>query len=315
MNILVTGATGFIGRSLCNSLVCNGYEVVRVARKKMRSNRSVVVNEMAEFGGWRDALAGVDVVIHLAARAHILHDQAADPLEEFRRINVRATISLAEGAVEAGVKRFIFISSISVNGNVTQNIPFSESDVAQPQSLFARSKHEAEMALLEIARRTRLEVVIIRPPLVYGPNAPGNFGMLMHWVARGLPLPLGGVTQNRRSLVALDNLIDLITVCTKHPNATNKTFLVSDGDDLSTAELLCKIGCALKRSARLLHVPTNLLIFVARLLGKKAVAQNLLGSLQVDISSTCQTLGWRPPISVDEGLRRAVHGVRNDTHI
>jgi nucleoside-diphosphate-sugar epimerase len=200
------------------------------------------------------------------------------------------------------VKRFLFISSIGVNGNINTR-PFTEDDEPNPAEPYALSKWEAEQGLWEIQRETGMEVVIIRPPLVYGPNAPGNFGSLMRWVEKGLPLPLGAI-DNQRSLVALDNLVDLIITCIDHPAAANQVFLAGDGEDLSTTELLRGVARAMGKSAHLIPVPPSLLMLGATLLGKKAVAQRLLGSLQVDISKARRLLGWQPPVSVEEGLRR-----------
>ncbi len=253
---------------------------------------------------WTYALTKVDnTVIHLAARAHIMSDTAANPLTEFRLVNTAATLNFAHQAAAAGIRRFIFISSIGVNGNQTSNIPFSTEDTPNPVEPYAISKHEAEIGLRQIAQETGMEIVIIRPPLVYGANAPGNFGRLLSIAAKGIPLPLGAV-HNQRSLVALDNLIDLITVCINHTAAANQTFLVSDGEDLSTADLLKRLRAALGRPARLLPVPASWLHKVASLLGKGDIAQRLCGSLQVDISKTRNLLDWTPPVSVDQALRQ-----------
>jgi nucleoside-diphosphate-sugar epimerase len=307
--ILVTGATGFIGTALCNHLIRGGNQVIGITRKEISSGRTVIVKDIAEFDGWRGTLRGVNAVVHLAGRAHILKDRAVDPLEKFRRVNTRATITLAENAALVGVKRFVFISSIGVNGNVTDDRPFSVVDAPQPPSPFARSKYEAELALHEISRTTGMEVVIIRPPLVYGPNAPGNFQSMMHWLASNVPLPLGAVTKNRRSFVSLDNLVDLIAVCIDHSLAANQTFLVSDGEDLSTTDLLRRLSRALRKKAVLLPIPPSLLRLLAKAIGKGDVAQRLLDDLRVDIQHTCDTLGWRPPLSVEAGLAKAATGL------
>ena len=306
--ILVTGATGFIGAALCNHLIRGGNQVIGISRKKTFSGRTVTVRDIAEFDGWQETLSGVDAIVHLAGRAHILKDRAADPLEEFRRVNTLAAITLAEHAALAGVKRFVFISSIGVNGNVTHDRPFSVADAPQPHSPYARSKYEAELVLQEISRTTGLEVVIIRPPLVYGPNAPGNFQSMMRWLASNVPLPLGAVTKNQRSFVSLDNLVDLIAVCIDHSLAANQTFLVSDGEDLSTTDLLRRLSRALRKQPVLLPIPPSLLRLFAKAIGKGDVAQRLLDDLRVDIQHTCDTLAWRPPLSVEEGLAKAVTG-------
>ena len=234
-------------------------------------------------------------------------DAVFDPLADFRKVNVEGTINLAVQAASAGVKRFVFISTIGVNGAETFDSPFDIQDVPAPHSHYAISKYEAEVGLQALALESDMEVVVIRPPLCYGPNAPGNFGALMRWMQRKLPLPFGAVTHNRRSLVGLDNLVDLILTCIDHPRAANQTFLVSDGEDLSTADLLHRMGRAMKQPASMFPVPTPLLAAAAYFLGKKSVAQSLLGSLQVDIRKTCEILDWKPPLSVDEGLRRAAH--------
>jgi nucleoside-diphosphate-sugar epimerase len=251
------------------------------------------------------------VLVHLAARVHVMQDAFADPLTEFRKVNVAGTENLARQAAKAGVKRFVFLSSIKVNGEFTEaGQPFTADDVPAPEDPYGISKHEAERLLLQIAAETGMEVVIIRPPLVYGPCVKANFESMMRWLARGVPLPLAAVTQNRRSLLALDNLVDLIVTCLHHPAAANQTFLVSDGEDLSTAQLLKRMGSAMGRPARLFHMPPALMKLGATLLNKRAIYQRLCGSLQLDIAKTRQLLGWTPPVSVDQGLRRAAEGFR-----
>ncbi len=231
-----------------------------------------------------------------------MKDEVADPLHEFRKVNVDGTLALARQAAAAGLSRFIFISSIGVNGNINTR-PFTENDNPGPAEPYAQSKWEAEQGLWEIQRETGIDIVIIRPPLVYGPEAPGNFGSLVRWVERRMPLPLGAI-HNQRSLVALDNLVDLIITCIDHPAASNQVFLAGDGQDLSTTELLRGVAKAMGKPSRLIPVPATLLMQGATLLGKKPVAQRLLGSLQVDISKARSLLGWEPPVSVEEGLRR-----------
>jgi len=240
-----------------------------------------------------------------------MQDRSSDALAEFRRINVDGTNNLARQAAAAGVQRFVFLSSIKVNGESSQlNKPFTASDTPKPNDPYGISKLEAEKALLHIASETGLEVVIIRPPLVYGPGVEANFGSMMRWLDRGIPLPLGSVTHNRRSMVAIDNLIDLIVTCLSHPAAANQTFLVSDGEDLSTADLLRRMGKALGKPARLFGVPAEALRLGAVMLGKQSMYQRLCGSLQVDIGRTKRLLDWTPPVSVDEGLRRSAEGTR-----
>lgn len=311
MTVLLTGASGFLGRATLEAAQQCGMAVRPVFRSLASAKGhfgAQLVSGLDIATDWSEALQGVEVVIHAAARVHIMsNDDALDPLTEYRRVNVQGTSNLASQAAAAGVRRFVFISSIKVNGEVTApSRPFAAEDIPHPQDAYGVSKAEAESRLQQLAKETGMEITVIRPPLVYGPGAKGNFASLLGWVGRGVPLPLGAVTQNYRSLVALDNLVDLILTCVEHPKAANQTFLVSDGEDLSTTELLQRIGKAMNRRTRLLPVPTDLLAFAARLLGKTAVAQRLLGSLQVDITKTCELLDWKPPVSVDEGLRRAM---------
>lgn len=305
MNILLTGATGFLGSRLAKALHSKpGVDLTAAVRRsvKIPASQTWEVQRINASTDWSTALTNQQVVIHAAARAHILKDEEVDPLTEYRRVNVDSTLNLARQAAAAGAQRFIFISSIGVNGNINTQ-PFTEDDTPNPAELYAQSKWEAEQGLWEIQRVTGMELVIIRPPLVYGPNAPGNFGSLIRWVEKGVPLPLGAV-HNQRSLVALDNLVDLIVTCIDHPAAANQVFLAGDGQDMSTTVLLRGVAKAAAKPSRLIPIPSFLLMFAATLLGKKAVAQRLLGSLQVDISKARDLLGWEPPISVEEGLRR-----------
>ncbi len=309
--ILVTGANGFVGEALMRRLMGEGkYEPLGTVRglDSCRDVRCecVAVGDIASDTQWRNALEGVNVVVHTAARAHVMAETEVDALDAYRGVNVEGTRRLAEQAAEAGVRRFVFLSSVKVNGEETApGSPFRADDAPSPEDDYGRSKWEAEQALREVAEKTGLEVVIIRPPLVYGPGVKGNFATMMDWVAKGVPLPLGAIN-NRRSLVALDNLVDLISVCIDHPAAANQVFLAGDGEDLSTTELLRRVGKAMDLSARLAPVPTRLLKLGAAMLGKGDMARRLLGSLQVDISKARDVLGWKPAISVDEGLRRAV---------
>lgn len=309
MKVLVTGATGFIGQAVISSLFDSCVSVVAAVRRHVTlfsaNIEQVEVGDLTQLSdNFGQAMSGVDVVIHTAARVHVMDDSANDPLSEFRKVNVEGTLNLARQAAAANVKRFIFISSIKVNGESTiSGEPFTADDQSDPIDPYGISKWETEAGLQQLAKDTGMEVVIIRPPLVYGPGVKANFRSMMRWVNLGVPLPLGAIN-NQRSLVALDNLVDLIVTCIEHPAAANQTFLAGDGEDLSTTELLQRIGKALGKPARLIPLPVSFLTFVASLLGKKAVIQRLCGSLQVDISKTRALLGWEPPISVDEGLRR-----------
>jgi nucleoside-diphosphate-sugar epimerase len=269
------------------------------------------MGSLSSENDWTVALRSVDQVVHLAARVHVMNDNSSDPMAEFRQVNVEGTANLARQAAASGVRRFVYLSSIKVNGEFTQKgHPFSADDAPAPEDPYGVSKHEAEQALRQIAADTGLEVVIIRPPLVYGPGVKANFESMMLWLARGVPLPLAAVSENRRSLVALENLVDLIVTCLSHSAAANQTFLVSDGEDLSTAGLLRRIGAALGQPARLFYVPPSLLKLGAQAVNKPGIYQRLCGSLQLDIAKTRQLLGWAPPVSVDEGLRRASEGFR-----
>lgn len=306
--IMVTGSTGFLGAALSTRLVSLGVDIICVSRSPVTDRKTEQIyidfGNIKELSKLGEPLVEVDVVVHCAARAHIMNDEVADPLAEYRRINVDGTLNLARQAAKAGVKRFIFISSIKVNGESTPlDTPFTAGDIPAPQDAYGISKLEAEQGLQELAAETGMELVIIRPPLVYGPGVKGNFATMIKLVAKGVPLPLGAI-HNQRSLVALDNLVDLIITCIDHPAAANQVFLAGDGEDLSTTELLRGVSTAMGKSLWLIPVPAFLPQLAATLLGKKAMADRLLGSLRVDISKARELLGWQPPVSVDEGLRR-----------
>jgi nucleoside-diphosphate-sugar epimerase len=315
MRLLVTGASGFVGRAVLARAVGESALQVRAAARRHAPSgaagaENVLVGDLTPDTDWSEALGGVDAVVHAAARVHVMSETAADPLAEFRRVNVAGTLNLARQAAESKVRRFIFISSIKVNGEGTRpGRPYTPEDVPAPLDPYGISKHEAEVALRRLAQETNLEMVIIRPVLVYGPGVKGNFLAMMRWLNRGVPLPLRSI-ENRRSLLALDNLVDFILTCVHHPLASNETFLVSDGEDLSTADLIRRLARAMGRPSRLIPVPSAVLMAGATLVGRREVAQRLIGSLQVDISKARRILSWAPPVSVDEGLRRASQGCR-----
>jgi UDP-glucose 4-epimerase len=317
--ILITGATGFVGSALAKKLADSGNVDVRAAVRRTGDGLPSEINrtqvgDLLPDTDWSKSLSGVRVVIHLAGRVHVMRESALDPLAEFRRVNVDGTLNLARQAASAGVRRFIFISSIKVNGEATASgSPFQATSKPAPRDPYGISKFEAELALRDVASHTGMEVVIIRPPLVYGPGVKANFESMMRWLQRGIPLPLG-LIDNRRSLVALDNLVDLIRICIDHPSAANQTFLVSDGEDLSTPQLLRRMGHALGKPARLIPMPSVLLKIGAALAGKPDIAERLCGSLQVDISKTRELLAWTPPVSVNEGLRKAAERFLHGTH-
>jgi nucleoside-diphosphate-sugar epimerase len=264
--------------------------------------RSLPIKPLDGSNDWQEALTDVDVVVHAAARVHVMNEVALDPLAAFREVNVEATLNLARQAAKSGVKRFIFISSIKVNGEVTEpGVVYRADDEPAPLDPYGISKLEAEQGLKLLAASTGMEVVIIRPVLVYGPGVKANFLSMMRWLYRGVPLPFGAV-HNLRSLVAIDNLVDLIVLCAEHPAAANQVFLASDGEDVSTTQLLRKLAHALGKPARLLPIPAELMSGAASLLGQQDLADRILGSLQVDISKNYQLLGWEPPVSLDKAL-------------
>jgi len=302
--ILVTGASGFVGTALCNRLQADAIDFVPVVRQKLRS-ADYEIGPMTAETDWSDALRECSCVVHLAARVHVMEERVTNPLEAFRALNVAATENLARQAAQHGVRRFVFVSSIKVNGEVSSRAPFSAADVPAPADPYGQSKLEAELALARIAAETGLEIVIVRPPLVYGPGVKANFLRLMQLAKRGVPLPLGAI-HNRRSLVALDNLVDLLLTCTHQPAAAGQTFLVSDGHDVSTPELIRMLASAMGKRPLLLPVPPSLLAAGANLLGKAAAADRLLGSLQLDIAPTCARLGWRPVVSIEDAIDATV---------
>lgn len=313
--ILVTGATGFVGGALVRRLATtpslNG--VVASVRCKAeclpQGVEQITKGDLLPTTDWSSVLQGISVVVHCAARAHVMQDDANDPLQAYREVNVYGTLNLARQASDVGVRRFVFVSTVKVNGEATHpGQPFTADDVPRPIDPYGVSKMEAEQGLREMEAQTDMEVVIIRSPLVYGPGVKANFATMIRWVTRDVPLPLGAI-HNARSMVGLDNLVDLLITCLKHPAAAGQTFLVSDGEDVSTTALLRRTAQAMEKKIFLLPVPAFVLEWAAALLGKRAVAQRLCGSLQLDIAKTRQLLGWTPPVSLDEGLRRAVEGL------
>lgn len=309
---LLTGGSGFIGRHIAQELSIRGTPFIMNVRAAPKNCaiaysglRWHVVPDINSQTDWLLALKGVETVLHCAARAHVMREHAAYALAEYREVNVAGTLRLAQQAAVVGVKRFVFLSSIGVNGNQS-TAPFTEASEPHPHDAYSISKWEAEEALLALAAQTGMEVVIIRPTLVYGPGAPGNFGNMVRWVQRGLPLPLGAV-HNQRSLVALDNLVSLVLLCadrSRSPQATNQVFVISDGEDVSTSTLLRKLARAAGQPSRLLPVPPNWLRAAASLLGRRAMADRLLGNLQVDASKARTLLGWQPAVTMDEQLAK-----------
>lgn len=308
MRVLVTGASGFVGSATCSRFVAHGMNVVGTVRRlpaqRLPGVDYRIVPDLSADTDWREVLTEIDTVVHCAARVHVMREMAVDPLDVFRAVNVAGTVQLARQAAVAGVKRFIFLSSVKVNGEGGL-IAYRETDLPAPKDVYGTSKYEAELGLREIAAKTGMETVVIRPPLIYGPGVKANFLSLMHALVRGIPLPLGAI-HNRRSLVALENVVDLIAVCIDHPAAANETFLVSDGEDLSTTELVRRLARAMGRPARLIPVPSRVLMACATLLGKQEVAARLCGTLQVDITKTHKTLGWTPQVSMERELCRTV---------
>jgi UDP-glucose 4-epimerase len=318
MRVLVTGANGFIGSATCRRLLTDGHDVTGALRRAEsflpeRVGRAVV-GVLDGKTCWKSALRDVKNVIHLAARVHVLQESTVDSLAAFRLANTETTLNLARQAAASGVRRFVLLSTIKVNGEETvAGRPFTEQDHPSPRDAYAISKWEAEQGLMKLAAETGMEVVIIRPPLVYGPGVKANFLAMMRGLARGLPLPLGAI-HNRRSLVALDNLVDLVTICIDHPAAANQVFLVSDGEDLSTTELLRRIATAMGNPAWLLPISQDVLKTGLKLIGKGDVAQRLCSSLQVDINKVITLLGWNPPRSVDEALAKTVRHFLEYSH-
>lgn len=304
--ILITGATGFVGRRVLEQLSKSNAKLVAFGRNAPANDCDFVRGELTGTANYSDAVEGCDVIIHIAGRAHVMNENKDQSLELYREINVAATLALARQAAAAGAKRFIFISSIKVNGEQTQNgHAFLSNDAPAPKDHYGISKSEAEIGLRSVAEETGMEVVIIRPPLVYGPGVKANFAAMLRLTSKNLPLPFGAI-HNKRSLVALDNLVDLILVCIEHPAAANQTFLVSDDHDISTTELLSMMVRAYGKTPLFIPVPVSLFIAVGKLTGKQNIVNRLCGDLQVDINHTKQVLGWTPQVSVEDGIRRCI---------
>jgi UDP-glucose 4-epimerase len=309
--VLVTGADGFVGRAVCRKLIEFGYTPraglwnaelwPALQRATPGLADFAVIGDLGANPNLSGALEGVSAAVHLAARVHVMHDTSVDPLHEFRRVNVIGTAALAHAAAAQGARRLMFVSTAKVNGESTSGRPFAEGDQPAPQDPYAISKWEAEEALRSVAAKTGLEAVILRPPLVYGPGVRANFLRLMRLVEWGLPLPLPD-TNNRRSLIGVENLADCLVRCVSHPGAANQTFMVSDGQDVSTRELVARLAPPLGRSARFLPVPEPVLRFAARLLREEPALNRLLGSLELDSGKVRRTLEWTPPVTLDSGL-------------
>lgn len=308
-NVLVTGPNGFVGRSVCQELTKREY-VVRGALRKAKTIpngcQSIVVGEINGQTDWDQALKDIDVVVHLAARVHVMNDNVVDPLAAFRKVNVEGTRQLAKFAAAASVKHFIYVSSIKANGEATQvNKPFSEIDEPGPKDYYGISKWEAEQVLRKIESVSDMAVTIFRPPLLYGPGVKANFLSLIKLADKRLPLPLGAIT-NKRSLLGLGNFVDLICYCIKHPASKGETFVVSDGHDLSTAELFSKIASALKKPARIFSVSPRILGMLGRIVRKQDIIKRLVGSLEINSTKVQKKLDWQPPFSVDDELVRTI---------
>lgn len=317
MLTVVTGASGFVGSAVCRELLRRNAQVRAAARRRpdnVGNAEWVRSPDLAAGEDWTEVLRGSDVIVHAAARVHVMRDKSADPLEAFRRANTEGTLELARQAVTAGVSRFVFVSSIKVNGEQTEpGRVFEADETPRPTDPYGISKLEAEAGLRQLAACTGLELVIVRPPLVYGPRVQANFLGMMRWLVRGVPLPLGAVS-NLRSLVALDNLVDLLCTCCVHPDAANQTFLVSDGEDLSTTELLRKLGRALEHPARLVPVPAMMLEVAGALVGRRDLGQRLCASLQVDIGKTRSMLGWEPVVTMEKALEETARQFLADSN-
>lgn len=315
MSILVTGASGFIGSQLLNQLKSENTIVLGRTKPKGGPYDKFLEKDLIDSHDLKDLLINVNVVVHLAARVHVMSNDMCNSLEMFREINTRATINLANQAAKANVKRFVFVSTIKVNGEATDSDePFTAADVHAPEDEYGISKAEAETELFEIGKATGMEVVVIRPTLVYGPGVKANFASLMNLVSKGVPLPFGCIRDNRRSLVSVTNLVDLIVTCIDHPKAANQVFLVSDDHDVSTSEMVLQMARVLGGAQWQIPVPRWCYQLLGKLLGKQDVVDRLLGSLQVDITHTKETLNWTPPQSLEEGFKQTAQAFLRSKH-
>ena len=318
MKVLVTGANGFVGSAFCAEAVARGLSVVAVTRKatNIPNVQIVLLGNIDVNTAWQATLMGCDVVVHLAARVHVMDEHSAKPLQAFLDVNCHAAMSLAKQAVAAGIKRFVYVSSIKVNGEFTEIKPFSEKNQANPQDSYAVSKWQAEQALLQLAKETDMEVVIIRPPLVYGPGVKANFLSLLNAVDKSLPLPVGSIV-NRRRMIYVGNLVDALITCAIHPAASGQTYLVSDADIVSTPNLIRNLAKALGRRCFVFSFPISILRFLAWLLGKSTAVDRLTQSLQIDNSKICNELKWKPPYTLQQGLQETadwyLQSIKNKT--
>jgi nucleoside-diphosphate-sugar epimerase len=315
--ILITGVSGFVGQAVCKRLRQDGHHVLAGTTRKTSSDAGperVPLYNVSEIGpetDWTQAISGAEIVIHLAARVHIMKERSSNPFAAFRRVNSEGTKALAEQASAAGVKRFVFISTIKVAGEMSPDTGFTERDIASPEDHYSTSKWQAEQALADIAKTTKMEIVILRPPMVYGPGVKGNFNALFRAIRAGIILPLGSI-QNKRSLLFVGNLADAIASVATHPDAGNQTFVVSDGGNISTPELIQKISASLGKKARVINFPLSLLELGGLLIGKSSITKRLTRSLTVDINHIRTHLGWQPPFSMEEGLRETTAWFNRD---
>ncbi|USD60238.1 SDR family oxidoreductase [Vibrio sp. SCSIO 43140] len=306
MKIFLTGANGFLGSQI-NRTLSNKYQMVCFGRTPPKGSCSrFVKGSLEDLDEGNLDLEDIDVVIHCAARVHMMNDSSTEPLAEYRKINVEPTAQLARLAAKQGVKRFIYVSSIKVHGEFTEEKPFCADDIASPQDDYARSKLEAEQELLNVSDELGMEIVIVRPPLIYGPNVKANFAALSRLANKGLPLPFGCINKNDRSMVSTYNMVDFIDTCITHPQAANQAFLVSDDDDVSTKHLIQLLSEVQGKRAILLPIPEALFIIAGKVLGKSDVVDRLLGSLRIDIQKNSSLLGWTPPYSLRESLLRMI---------